>query len=66
MQNAIRQGFKTTLACHLGTSLAFGFVGQVDVLQFGGIPTGTDSFLQFVGQFALLIDGLQNVLLAVG
>ena len=65
VQYGIRQGFKATLASHLGTSLALGFVGQVYVLQFGGIPTGADSFFQFVGQFALLLYGLQDVLLAM-
>ena len=65
VQNTVRQGFKTTLACHLGTSLALGFVGQVYVFQHGGIPAGGYPFLQFVCKFALLLDGLQDILLAV-
>ena len=60
------QWLQSLLTGCFGTGLALRFVRQVDVLQFGGIPTSLDTFLQLGGQLALFLDGLEDGLLALG
>ena len=57
--------FESGFACHLGTCAALLLVGQVDVLQFGGVPAALDATLQLVGHLALLLDGREDGLLAL-
>ena len=56
----VGEGFKPPLDCCGGTGAAFGFVGQVEVFEFGEIGGGKYLFLQFGGHLALFIDGGQN------
>ena len=60
-----RQGFQSLFACHLRPGAAFGLEGQVDVLDFGGIPRVFDALLQFGCEFSLAVDGFGDVFLAV-
>ena len=50
---------------HLSPCPAFGLVGQVDILQFGSIPTVSDALLQFGCHLVEVGDGLDNRLLAL-
>ena len=45
------EGLKALFAGHLCPGTAFGLVGQIDILKFGGIPTVGDALLQFRRQF---------------
>ena len=56
----LSQGFQALFTSYLGTSSAFRLIRQIDVFQFGGIPTVLDTFLERIGQFALFIDGLED------
>ena len=53
-------------AGRLGTSLAFGFIRQIKVLQLGGVPTSVYAGTQLGCQFALLSDGSHNRGFALG
>ena len=59
-QQCFGQRFQALLTGYLGTCAALGTVGQVDVLQFGGIPRRFDAFLQFGRHLALVADGFDN------
>ena len=60
------QWFKPLLAGNHGARAAFRPIGQVDVLEFGGVPALFDASAQFVGQLALFVDGVEDGFLAVG
>ena len=54
------QRFQSQLAGCLGACLAFGLIGQIDVLQRVGIPAVVDAVGQFGREFLLSLDGLEN------
>ena len=54
--NLVGQRLKAAFDGHGGTSAAFGFVGEVEVLQLGHIGGGKYLFLQFGSQLALFAD----------
>ena len=57
--------FQSLFPCHLGTGASFGSIGQVDILQCGGLPAVVDAFLQLSSHLPLFGDGLDNRLLAL-
>ena len=64
-QQALCERFESFFACHLCTSAAFGFEGQIDIFDFRRIPTSRDARSQFVGQRALCLDGFEHKSLAM-
>ena len=48
-----------------GAGAALGFVGQIEIFEFGLLQTGVDLGLEGVGEFALVSDGFENGLLAI-
>ena len=60
------QRFQSFLAGRFGTGLPFGFVGEVDVLQFRRIPGGVDALFELRSQFPLLVDGTEDGFLPFG
>ena len=49
----------------LGAGAALGFIGEVDILELGGIPALVDALLQLGRHLALFGDGAHNGLLAL-
>ena len=64
-QQQLGQRFESLLAGHLGTCAALRAVGQVDVLERGGLPCLADSLLELGRQLLLVADGLQDGFLAL-
>ena len=60
------QWFQSLLTGRFGTGLSFGFVGEVDVLQFRRIPGGVDALFELRSEFALLVDGTEDGFLPSG
>ena len=59
------QWLKSLFTSHLCTSATFGFIGQIDVFQYGAVPTAVDALLQ-VGRHLLLFSNcLDDGLLAL-
>ena len=58
------QRFQTLFSGHLCPRAPLGFVGQVDILQFCGVPAGIDALLQFWRHLTQIGDGLDDRLLA--
>ena len=54
------QRLQSQLACCLGACLALGLIGQVDILERGGVPAVVDAFGQFRREFILRFDGLED------
>ncbi len=54
------QRFQSTFASDHGARAALGLVRRVQVFERGHRLGGIDGGLEFIGQFALLLDGLQN------
>ena len=61
-----RQRLESLFACHLCPGAPFRLVGQVDILQFGGVPTVVNALFQFVGKFALRVDSVADGVLSFG
>ena len=64
-QEELCQRFKSLFASHLCTGTALGFKRQIDVFQLCGVPTVVDALLQLCRKLTLIVDGLQNSLLAL-
>ena len=59
-QQCLGQRFQALLTGYLGTCAALGTIGQIDVLQFGGVPRRVDAFLQFGRHFTEVGDGFYD------
>ena len=64
-QHHFSQGLQSLFACHLCPGATFRLEGEVDVLDFRGVPGVFDALLQFGGEFSLPVDGFDDVFLAV-
>ena len=60
----VGQGLQAPLYGHGGAGAAFGFVGEVKVLQLGHIGGGENLLLQLGGELALFVDGGKDGLAA--
>ena len=58
-QEYLGERLQTLFAGYLGPGTALGLVGQIDIFEFGGIPTVVDALLQFECQFVQIGDGLE-------
>ena len=55
-QQELCQRLQALFACHHGTCPALWLIGQIDILELGGIPAVVDAMMEGIGQFALLFD----------
>ena len=58
--NDVGQRLQARLASHLRLRAALLFEGQVEVFQLAAVPARFDAAAQFVGQFILRLDALQD------
>ena len=60
------QRLQSLLAGYLCFRVVFRLERHVDVLKGRAVPAAVDAYLQFCGQFAQFIDGIQNGFLSLG
>ncbi len=61
----VGQRLQSTFAGYLCPCAPLGLEGQIKVFELCGIPTGRDAIAQFVGEFALLLNGFEDGVLAL-
>ena len=60
-QQQIGEGLQSLLTGFIGTGLTVRLVGKVDIFEFDSIFAGFNPFAQFCCEFALLVDGGDDV-----